>query len=149
MVQSLCFLRNVRVFPWLSAHGRGTSRGSLVFYKVNFFPLLQLAKPNAVLMDWSILDRDKKRLSWTVTKGFGYLIRYYLGTIAFGALIIGIVRLVRAMISFVQNRLKKFDNDLVRGILWCCQCCLWCFECALKFLTRNAYIETGTSLRFH
>ncbi|XP_046830701.1 choline transporter-like protein 1 isoform X2 [Vespa crabro] len=87
--------------------------------------------------------RDKKRLSLTVTKGFGYLIRYHLGTIAFGALIIGIVRLVRAMISFVQNRLKKFDNDLVRGILWCCQCCLWCFECALKFLTRNAYIETA------
>lgn len=87
--------------------------------------------------------RDKKRLSLPVTKGFGYLMGYHLGTVAFGALIIGFVRLIRAMISFVQNRLKKFDNDLVRGILWCCQCCLWCFECALKFLTRNAYIETA------
>ncbi|XP_043504318.1 choline transporter-like protein 1 isoform X2 [Polistes fuscatus] len=87
--------------------------------------------------------RDKKKLSLTVTKGFGYLVRYHLGTIAFGALIIGIVRLVRAMISFIQNRLKKFDNSCVKGILWCCQCCLWCFECALKFLTRNAYIETA------
>lgn len=87
--------------------------------------------------------RDKKRLSLPVMKGFGYLIRYHLGTIAFGALIIGLVRIIRAMISFVQNRLKKFDNDFVRGILWCCQCCLWCFECALKFLTRNAYIETA------
>ncbi|XP_076171666.1 choline transporter-like protein 1 isoform X2 [Ptiloglossa arizonensis] len=87
--------------------------------------------------------RDKKRLSLAVVRGFGYLVRYHLGTVAFGALVIGIVRLIRAIISFVQNRLKRFDNDLVRGILWCCQCCLWCFECALKFLTRNAYIETA------
>ncbi|XP_054015045.1 choline transporter-like protein 1 isoform X2 [Hylaeus anthracinus] len=87
--------------------------------------------------------RDKKKLSLAVTRGFGYLVRYHLGTVAFGALVIGVVRLVRAIISFVQNRLKRYDNDLVRGILWCCQCCLWCFECALKFLTRNAYIETA------
>ncbi|XP_076246590.1 choline transporter-like protein 1 isoform X2 [Calliopsis andreniformis] len=87
--------------------------------------------------------RDKKRLSLAVTRGFCYLVRYHLGTVAFGALVIGIIRLVRAMISFVQNRLKRYDNDCVRGILWCCQCCLWCFECALKFLTRNAYIETA------
>ncbi|XP_076661581.1 choline transporter-like protein 1 isoform X1 [Halictus rubicundus] len=87
--------------------------------------------------------RDKKRLSCAVSRGFGYLVRYHLGTVAFGALVIGIVRLIRAIISFVQNRLKRYDNDLVRGILCCCQCCLWCFECALKFLTRNAYIETA------
>nr|XP_033320907.1 choline transporter-like protein 1 isoform X1 [Megalopta genalis]XP_033320908.1 choline transporter-like protein 1 isoform X1 [Megalopta genalis]XP_033320909.1 choline transporter-like protein 1 isoform X1 [Megalopta genalis]XP_033320910.1 choline transporter-like protein 1 isoform X1 [Megalopta genalis] len=87
--------------------------------------------------------RDKKRLSFAVTRGFGYLVRYHLGTVAFGALVIGIVRFIRAIISFVQNRLKQYDNDLVRGILCCCQCCLWCFECALKFLTRNAYIETA------
>ncbi|XP_011882498.1 PREDICTED: choline transporter-like protein 1 isoform X2 [Vollenhovia emeryi] len=87
--------------------------------------------------------RDKKRLSLPVAKGFGYLIRYHMGTVAFGALIIGIVRVIRAMISFVQNHLKQYDNAFVKGILWCCQCCLWCFECVLKFLTRNAYIETA------
>ncbi|KAL0124600.1 hypothetical protein PUN28_006453 [Cardiocondyla obscurior] len=87
--------------------------------------------------------RDKKRLSLPVVKGFGYLMRYHMGTVAFGALIIGIVRVIRAMISFVQNHLKRYDNSFVKGILWCCQCCLWCFECALKFLTRNAYIETA------
>ncbi|XP_072754368.1 choline transporter-like protein 1 isoform X1 [Anoplolepis gracilipes] len=87
--------------------------------------------------------RDKRRLSLPVVKGFGYLIRYHMGTVAFGALIIGVVRLIRAMISFIQNHLKQYDNALVKAILWCCQCCLWCFECALKFLTRNAYIETA------
>ncbi|XP_067207426.1 choline transporter-like protein 1 isoform X2 [Linepithema humile] len=87
--------------------------------------------------------RDKRRLSLPVAKGFGYLLKYHMGTVAFGALIIGIVRLVRAMISFVQKHLKQYDNAFVQAILWCCQCCLWCFECALKFLTRNAYIETA------
>ncbi|KAG5323745.1 CTL1 protein, partial [Acromyrmex heyeri] len=87
--------------------------------------------------------RDKRRLSLPVAKGFGYLIRYHLGTVAFGALIIGIVRVIRAMIAFVQKYLKRYDNSCVKGILWCCTCCLWCFECALKFLSRNAYIETA------
>ncbi|KYQ54280.1 Choline transporter-like protein 1 [Trachymyrmex zeteki] len=87
--------------------------------------------------------RDKRRLSLPVAKGFGYLIRYHLGTVAFGALVIGIVRVIRAMIAFIQKHLKQYDNSCVKGILWCCQCCLWCFECALKFLTRNAYIETA------
>lgn len=94
-------------------------------------------------MENDIFNRDKKRLSLSVTRGFGYLVRYHLGTVAFGALIIGIVRLVRAILSFIQNHLKHYDNSCVKGILWCCQCCLWCFECALKFLTRNAYIEVG------
>ncbi|CAL7943385.1 unnamed protein product [Xylocopa violacea] len=85
----------------------------------------------------------KKHVSLPIARGFGYLVLYHLGTVAFGALIIGTVRLIRAVISFVQNRLKNYDNDCVRGILWCCQCCLCCFECALKFLTRNAYIETA------
>ncbi|XP_017760049.1 PREDICTED: choline transporter-like protein 1 isoform X2 [Eufriesea mexicana] len=87
--------------------------------------------------------RDKKRLSLAVTRGFGYLTRYHLGTIAFGALVIGIIRLIRAVISYVQNRLKNYNNDFVRMLLWCCHCCFWCFECALKYLTRNAYIETA------
>lgn len=87
--------------------------------------------------------KNKKQLFLAVTRGFGYLVRYHLGTVAFGALVIGVVRLIRAIISFIQNRLKRYDNDLVKGVLWCCQCCLWCFECALKFLTRNAYIETA------
>ncbi|XP_034942044.1 choline transporter-like protein 1 isoform X2 [Chelonus insularis] len=87
--------------------------------------------------------RDKKQLSLPVTRSTYSVIRYHIGTIAFGAMIIGVVRLLRSMIAFVQNRLKHYDNSCVKGLLWCCQCCMWCFESILKFLTRNAYIETA------
>uniref|UniRef100_A0A0C9Q0I8 Choline transporter-like protein n=1 Tax=Fopius arisanus TaxID=64838 RepID=A0A0C9Q0I8_9HYME len=87
--------------------------------------------------------RDKKRLSLPVTRSTCCLLRFHLGTVAFGAMIIGIVRLLRAIVAFIQNRLKGYDNNCVHGILWCCQGCIWCFECCLKFLTRNAYIETA------
>ncbi|XP_051159972.1 choline transporter-like protein 1 isoform X2 [Leptopilina boulardi] len=87
--------------------------------------------------------RDKKQLSLPVAKSTSTLIRFHLGTVSFGAMIIGIVRLLRTMLASVQKKLKKYDNDCTKGILWCCHCCLWCFECALKFLTRNAYIETA------
>lgn len=87
--------------------------------------------------------RDKKQLSLPVVSSTQTLVRYHLGTVSFGAMIIGIVRLLRAMLASVQKRLKTYDNDCAKGVLWCCHCCLWCFECALKFLTRNAYIETA------
>ncbi|XP_033207562.1 choline transporter-like protein 1 isoform X2 [Belonocnema kinseyi] len=87
--------------------------------------------------------RDKSQLSLAVTRSAGTLVRFHLGTVSFGAMIIGVVRFLRAVLANVHKRLKKYDNDCVRGILWCCHCCLWCFECALKFLTRNAYIETA------
>ena len=32
---------------------------------------------------------------------------------------------------------------VVRAVLCCVQCCLWCLEKCLKFLNRNAYIETA------
>lgn len=87
--------------------------------------------------------RDKKQLSMPVVNSTTTLFCFHLGTVSFGAIIIGIVRLLRAILATVQKQLKKYDNDCVKGALWCCQCCMWCFECALKFLTRNAYIETA------
>ena len=40
------------------------------------------------------------------------------------------------------------NNKVGEAILCCCQCCLWCFEKVVKFLNKNAYIQTaifGTS----
>ena len=65
---------------------------------------------------------------------------FHLGTIAFGSLIIAIIKFIRAVVSYVENKLKMYNNDLVRFALCLCKCCLWCLEKFMKFINRNAYI---------
>ena len=40
-----------------------------------------------------------------------YATVYHLGTIAFGSLIIAIIKFIRAIVSYVENKLKMYNND--------------------------------------
>ncbi|KAB7504065.1 Choline transporter-like protein 2 [Armadillidium nasatum] len=70
--------------------------------------------------------------------------RYHLGTIAFGSLIIAIVRFIRLIFEYIDHKIKKYaDNFVVKMISCCFRCCLWCLEKFLKFINRNAYIYSA------
>lgn len=69
-----------------------------------------------------------------------FLFRYHLGTVAFGALIIAIVRVIRVILEYIDHKLKKFDNPFTRCLMCFCKCCFWCLESFLKFINKNAYI---------
>uniref|UniRef100_A0A1L8DEG2 Choline transporter-like protein n=2 Tax=Nyssomyia neivai TaxID=330878 RepID=A0A1L8DEG2_9DIPT len=77
---------------------------------------------------------------FNITISMGRTIRYHLGTLAFGSLIITICRIIRCILEYIDHKLKKFDNEVTRAILCCCKCFFWCLEKFLKFLNRNAYI---------
>ena len=65
--------------------------------------------------------------------------RYHLGTIAFGSLILAVIKIIRYFIDYIQVRLKGTTNQFARYTLKCLKC-LFCFR-FLKFLNKNAYIE--------
>ena len=71
--------------------------------------------------------------------------RYHLGTIAFGSLILTVVRMIRVFLEFIEQRLKQYgpDNVAVKAVLCMCKCCFYCLENCLRFLNRNAYIMTA------
>ena len=52
-------------------------------------------------------DLPTAPLSLSVWRAF----RYHLGTLAFGSLIIAIIRFIRIMIEFVEERLKEYSQD--------------------------------------
>nr|CAD7194963.1 unnamed protein product [Timema douglasi] len=87
--------------------------------------------------------RNKSSLDSPILKSFKNLVRYHLGTVAMGSLLIALVQMVRVVLTFVQNRLKGYDNSVTRCLFKCCQCCLYLLEKFLKFFTRNAYIQTA------
>lgn len=68
---------------------------------------------------------------------------FHLGTIAFGSLIIAIVKLIRALLEYVEKKVKDKAGKVARCVFCCCRCCLFCLEKFLKFLNRNAYIITA------
>lgn len=63
-----------------------------------------------------------------------------MGTVAFGALIITICRVIRVILEYIDEKLKKWDNEVTRCILCCMKCFFWCLERFLRFLSKNAYI---------
>ena len=74
-----------------------------------------------------------------------FLIRYHTGTLAFGSLIIAIIKAIRAMIQYIEEKLKEkgADKPPVKVLLCLCKCCFWCLEKFMKFINRNAYILTA------
>merc|ERR1712150_146299 len=92
---------------------------------------------------------DKKSIgSGTVIKSISASLYYHTGTAAIGSLIIAVIRIIRALIAKLQKKAQEMDNKVGQCILCCCQCCLWCFEKFMRFLNKNAYVQTaifGTS----
>lgn len=77
---------------------------------------------------------------FVLTRAFGRTVRYHLGTLALGAFILTICRIIRIILEYIDQKLKKFDNSVTRAILCCMKCFFWCLENFLRFINRNAYI---------
>lgn len=72
------------------------------------------------------------------------LVRYHLGTVAFGSLIIALIRAVRLVLEYID---RKFKHEIERSyvakfIMCCCKCCLWCLEKIMKYINKNAYVPS-------
>ncbi|XP_076610488.1 choline transporter-like protein 4 [Chaetodon auriga] len=67
-------------------------------------------------------------------------LRYHVGSLAFGALILTLVQLVRIILEYIDHKTKAAQNPCARFLLCCLKCCFWCLEKFIKFLNRNAYI---------
>ncbi|XP_041359407.1 choline transporter-like protein 1 isoform X2 [Gigantopelta aegis] len=99
----------------------------------------RLAVSGAVA-EW-FFTRNKNELSWPIAVSIKRLIRYHLGSVALGSLLVAIVSLIRHTLSFIEGRLSGASNMIAKFFLKCMGCCLWCFEKFLKFLNSNAYIQ--------
>merc|ERR1711892_1221750 len=83
--------------------------------------------------------------TFPVLYSFARTFRYHTGTLAFGSLIIAIIKMIRLALQYIQDKLeeKGADNPVVKAILCICKCCFWCLEKFMKFINRNAYILTA------
>jgi len=97
----------------------------------------------AVFWYWSAPGGGKEPQAG-VMRGFCYTLRYHVGTIIFGSLIIAIIQVIRFIMKKFEDRMRKIsDNQMANCLVKCVQCCLLCFERLIKFINKNAYIMTA------
>ncbi|XP_045469357.1 choline transporter-like 2 isoform X2 [Harmonia axyridis] len=122
---SVCFLGfNIFGFFWGS-------------FFVSAFSQMVLA---TVFATWYWTKPRRNLPFFAVTSAASTVLRYHIGTLAFGALIISICRMIRLVLEFIDRKLKKYDNEVTRAILCILKCFFWCLEKVLKFISTNAYI---------
>jgi len=68
---------------------------------------------------------------------------YHFGTMAFGALIIAIIQIFRAILNYIERKTKRTQNGFTKCLICFCKCCLWCLEKCLRYISKNAYILTA------
>eukprot|EP00835_Amoeboradix_gromovi_P004264 NODE_322_length_11016_cov_0.249061.p2 type:complete len:545 gc:universal NODE_322_length_11016_cov_0.249061:506-2140(+) len=116
------------------------------FWTFNFIvAVAETITAGAVAQWYWTLDRKNlpKKIVWdSVVR----TLKYHLGSVAIGSLLIAILQTLRAMLSYAQMHSKKAKSIWVKRALSCLSCCLFCFEKALKFLNTNAYIEVISDL---
>jgi choline transporter-like protein 2/4/5 len=91
---------------------------------------------------WSGSTGENKYGHWPVLRSFFTTMRFHMGTIAFGSLLVAIIQLIRYIAAYIQARaarLKK-DNRMIKVIFCIVHCFLACVETCVKFISRNSYI---------
>jgi len=90
---------------------------------------------------WFFTKQEEKGKHSPTWKAVKLVMRYHLGSLAFGSFIIAICQLVRAILKYMEKQAEMQKNRVMQLVLKAVQCCMWCFEKCLKFLNKNAYIQ--------
>ncbi|XP_042747247.1 choline transporter-like protein 2, partial [Lagopus leucura] len=113
----------------------------MLFWLANFaIALGQVTLAGAFASYYWAFKKPHDIPAFPLFSSFGRALRYHTGSLAFGALILAIVQLIRVILEYLDHRLKGTKNKVAKLLLGCLKCCFWCLEKFLKFLNRNAYI---------
>jgi len=78
----------------------------------------------------------------TVMTGFKWLLRYHLGSIAFGAFVIAVCQMIRFLFEYYRKKIQSAaPTKLVKALLCLTGYLLWIMEKCVKYMTKNAYIQ--------
>lgn len=87
---------------------------------------------------------DRSKVHNPVSRAYSALVCNHMGSIALGSFLITLFKVPRVVITYLDQKLKQYQNNvIVSYLLKCVGCCLWCLGKFLKFLNHNAYTMIG------
>lgn len=77
-------------------------------------------------------------------------LRYHLGSLAIGSFIMTLVKILQAIMVFIEAKLKEAasENAMLGCIIKCAHCCLACIKRMVEYINLKVYIQialTGNS----
>jgi len=124
------------VFDWYFAY----SFFSYLWNNALFVAMGQCIIACAVGM-WFFTDQDNKGKKSPTWRAIKVVLRYHIGSLAFGAFIIAVIQFIRYFMKYMEKQAQAQKNRAMVIVLKILQCCMWCFEKCMKFLNKNAYIQ--------
>lgn len=94
---------------------------------------------------WYFTVNKKKGIKTSVPRCMLVAFAYHMGTAAFGSLVLAIIRLIRTVLLWIKEKIKNsgLNSTTADAAFCCCQCCLLGIQQCLRFLSKNAYIQTA------
>jgi choline transporter-like protein 2/4/5 len=91
---------------------------------------------------WSRSKTPDEMGKFPIAESFKFCFRYHMGSLLFGAFLVAVVQLLRAILIYIDHQTKQLQdkNIVVKILMKVLHCCLWCLEKCMKFITKNAYI---------
>eukprot|EP01064_Diplonema_japonicum_P032649 TRINITY_DN618_c0_g3_i1.p1 TRINITY_DN618_c0_g3~~TRINITY_DN618_c0_g3_i1.p1 ORF type:complete len:862 (+),score=130.31 TRINITY_DN618_c0_g3_i1:69-2654(+) len=90
-------------------------------------------------------EKSKSTVPFAMKNAFYRMIRYHLGTLLFGSLLIAIIQFVRALLLYIEHQLpEELKESASFKIVKCLvHCFLAYLERIVKIINKNAFIITG------
>jgi len=90
---------------------------------------------------------ERPYLGMPVLNALGTVLRYHMGSIALGALILPAVLWLQAVYEIIEAQTKKLDegSSFRRMVVGSTRCCMWCFEACIKFVSGYAFVYVAMS----
>ncbi|XP_053381020.1 choline transporter-like protein 2 isoform X2 [Mercenaria mercenaria] len=113
----------------------------MFFWGMNFIVALgQMTLAGAFASYYWAFEKPKDIPAFPLTGSIYRSLRFHMGSLAFGSLLIAIVQMIRVFLEYLDHKLKGSGNAVAKFFLKCLKCCMWCLEKFLRFLNKNAYI---------
>ncbi|CAE8680096.1 unnamed protein product [Polarella glacialis] len=90
---------------------------------------------------WFFTPNSEKGNRPAIKTAIWNVLRYHLGSVAFGSFIIAVIQFIRWLMYYYEQQAKAQKNRVLVMILKALQCIIWCFEKCVQFLNKNAYIQ--------
>ena len=115
---------------------------ALVWIVAFFISVIQFIVA-ATAAQWYFSYNNDQGGSGSVCKSFYWVVRYHLGSLGFGSLILTLVVFVRFIFEYMKQKVleNKTTNTCTKCLLCCASCCLRCIGEFILYMTKNAYIQ--------
>lgn len=91
-------------------------------------------------------EKDTPNQCVSMCQGIGHGLVTHAGSLAFGSLIVAIIKFIQAVLNYAQKKNQALGGNQVIACMICCiQCCFKCCEEVIEFINKNAYIDIAIS----